>query len=329
MNALGLSKQGFKIGFGMLGTHGAQIGSVRQIVHDGDTVNIRLTDNLGVRFLGIDTAEVSYPLPGGSFVSLKNERWSDFFTSGDWRVNLNLHEGLMLHLEVRIGDGTDLAANHARQADRGQRALEASIQEDMDKSGKSNDEFGFFMAFGHEFLDGTGRLLCYLHPGKDNFKDAQLRKTLPAISYNERQLASGAALPYFIWPNIQPFLIGRPFSPENLAPDAFWKTVQRSSKLAKARRNVQDARRAGLGVFDPQDPLRLEPFELRYISRGKAPSRYVIDLSQPGLNRLLAPELYYTIPNPEDRLYIPEEYRLLFEAVGWNAEITAAALAVG
>ena len=330
MKALRLSQKGYKIGTGFLGTHGDQAGSVRQIVHDGDTLNVRLNDNLGVRFLGIDSAEISLPLPSaGTFIHLKDARWEAFFKSGAWKNNLFLHPGLMLDLEVRIGLGNDIAANQARQADRAQRTLEQMIQSDLDQSDKTEEDFEFFMAFGHEFLDSTGRLLCYLHSARENFSDRKLRDTLSTRSYNERQLAAGAAYPYFIWPNIQPFMTGKPFAPDNLDPENFWLTVQRSSKLQQARKSIKSARAAGLGIFDPQDPLRLAPFELRYISRHRAPERYVIDLSQPGVGRLLAPELYYTIPNPEDRLFIPSEYRLLFEATGWAVETTDQVEAMG
>jgi len=320
MSALGLSSHGFKIGTSNFGNHGSMVGSIKQIVHDGDTVEARLNDNIGIRFLGIDSAEVSYPLPATSFVSLSNDRWDVFFNSGKWRNGLNFHAGLMQYLENRIGDGHDVAANHARHAERAQRALEEILQSDLTLSGKKGTEFTMFMAFGHEFLDGTGRLLCYLNSSITNFDDPIVGKAVTKLSYNERQMASGAAMPYFIWPNIQPFLLGSPFTPANIRPETFWKTVRNSSKLKSARKNVLAARVAGKGVFDPQDPLRLEPFELRFISRRKPPTRYVIDLAQPGINRILAPQQYFQIPNPEDRLFIPEEYIMLFEHLGWTVE---------
>ena len=320
MSALGLSSRGFKIGTSIFGNHGAKMGSVKQIVHDGDTVEGRLNDNIGIRFLGIDSAEISFPLPASTFVSLKNDRWDAFFTSGKWRTGLNFDAGLLQNLESRIGDGQDVAPNHARHADRAQRSLEDIIQDDLDLSGKKPAEFAFFMAFAHEFLDGTGRLLCYLNSADTNFADPEVAKAVTKLSYNERQMASGAAMPYFIWPNIQPFLLGSPFTPANIRPETFWKTVKGSSKLKSARKNVAAARAAGLGVFDPQDPLRLEPFELRFISRRKPPTRYVIDLSRPDTNRLLCPQQYYQIPNPEDRLFIPAEYVMIFEHLGWVVE---------
>ncbi|MEQ1746059.1 MAG: hypothetical protein ABMA02_11575 [Saprospiraceae bacterium] len=320
MSALRLSQQGFKIGTSVFGNHGAKPGSVKQIVHDGDTVDARLNENIGVRFLGIDSAEVSFPLPASSFVNLSNDRWDVFFTSGKWRNGLTLEAGLLQNLEVRIGNGTDVAPNHARHAERAQRALEETIHNDLNLSGKSPADFTFFMSFGHEFLDGTGRLLCYLNSADTNFDDPEVAKAVTKLSYNERQLASGAALPYFIWPNLQPFMMGSPFVPDNIRPATFWKAIKRSSKLKSARKSVQDARSAGKGVFDPADPQRLEAFELRFISRRKPPTRFVIDLSKPEGNTLLAPQRYFQVPNPEDRLYIPAEYRMLFEHLGWVVE---------
>jgi endonuclease YncB( thermonuclease family) len=70
---------GLTIGHAALGTHGAETGSVRQQVHDGDTVIVRPSGNLGVRFLGIDTPEVSFQLPGDrAFRSIADKRWVEF-----------------------------------------------------------------------------------------------------------------------------------------------------------------------------------------------------------------------------------------------------------
>lgn len=319
--ALGLSSGGFKIGSSLLGHHGERTGSIRQLVHDGDTINVRLPGNIGLRFLGIDSPEVSFPLPGSSaFVALKNPRWADFFASGKWRKNLRLPEHLMEHLKNRIQDRAEVAHNHARHAERAECSLEAAMLADFEKSNRPAEEYRLFMAFAYEFLDATGRLLGYLHPDANNFDDAALAKQIATLSYNERQLIAGTALPYFIWPNIQPFLRLNPFAQENLRPEQFWKNVQSSSRLKKARRSVQAARKAGLGVFDKEDPLLLEPFELRFISRRRLPARLVIDLRQPGHNYLLSPDQYYRIPHAEDRLFVPADFRVLFEHAGWSVQ---------
>jgi hypothetical protein len=60
------------------------------------------------------------------------------------------------------------------------------------------------------------------------------------------------------------------------------------------------------------------PFELRLVSRAKAPDRYVIDLGNPGSSEILHPEDYYTIASPEDRLYVPSEYVSVFKLAGWT-----------
>ncbi|HEU0201673.1 MAG TPA: hypothetical protein VFR86_14730, partial [Burkholderiaceae bacterium] len=55
-----------KVGHIGLGVHGDGIGTVAQQVHDGDTVVGRALGNISVRFLGVDTAEISFTLPGSS-----------------------------------------------------------------------------------------------------------------------------------------------------------------------------------------------------------------------------------------------------------------------
>jgi hypothetical protein len=54
-----------------------------------------------------------------------------------------------------------------------------------------------------------------------------------------------------------------------------------------------------------------------FLARRQPPERWLIDLSA-GDDRLLAPQRYRTVPNPEDRLFIPEEYVPLFEQNGWK-----------
>ncbi|MCC7244293.1 MAG: hypothetical protein IT269_01325, partial [Saprospiraceae bacterium] len=280
--SLWVSRQGFKLGQGMLGMHGGATGSVKQNVHDGDTVAVRLVHDLSFRFFGMDSPEVSFEFPGtgGKFVSIGNERWDHFFTSGQWREGLDhFHPGLLADLKARIGDGVGVAANHAKLADDAQGILETAMLADLALSGKSKDDFRLFFAFAHEFLDGYGRLLAYLHPSADNFENGEYPKGVEK-SYNERQLAQGGGIPYFIWPNVQPFLRGRPFAQENVNPEGFWEMMRsRASKLNSARKAVAQAREMNLGIFDANEPLRVMPFELRFLSRKKAPDRYFIDLS--------------------------------------------------
>ncbi|HNG88571.1 MAG TPA: hypothetical protein PK858_00145, partial [Saprospiraceae bacterium] len=154
----------------------------------------------------------------------------------------------------------------------------------------------------------------------DNFEDETARTEANRWSYNERQLLNGSALPYFIWPNLQPFLSIPAFSEDAVRPNQFWKRVNGSKKLQEARRLTAQARTAGLGLHDPAHPLLLRASELRYISRKKGPDRYVINLAEPGNHRLLLPERYFLIPQDEDRLYVPKEYLPIFQLYGWELE---------
>jgi endonuclease YncB( thermonuclease family) len=57
-------RSGLTIGRFALGQRGDGTGSVRQQVHDGDTINVSAVGNFGVRFLSIDAPEISFTLPG-------------------------------------------------------------------------------------------------------------------------------------------------------------------------------------------------------------------------------------------------------------------------
>jgi hypothetical protein len=78
------------------------------------------------------------------------------------------------------------------------------------------------------------------------------------------------------------------------------------------------------GAFSP-DPLRLLPFELRYLARTttgtsphrSGPDRWVIDISTP-TSDLLGPQRYIEIPYPEDRLWVNVDHVPLFIEHGWN-----------
>jgi hypothetical protein len=68
---------------------------------------------------------------------------------------------------------------------------------DVDDSGGSVAELGLFLAFAHDVIDRYGRLLAFVH------RDDPVAQPRP---YNEHLLAGGVALPYFIWPNVAPFI---------------------------------------------------------------------------------------------------------------------------
>ena len=317
------TKGGLKVGRGGLGIRGSVRGTVSQETHDGDTVAVDADGDLGVRFLGVDAPEVSLPLPGGPrFVPITDARWAEFldhpFARGLPKFDPPLSAGLRSHLAARCKP--DEAGNHARLASAAERALESEIKDDIDGLEQTAETFRFFFAFAHEVMDGSGRLLAYVNRDQPNEASPRPRPK----SYNERLLALGVVTPYFIWPNIDPYrrqtsLVDAVPSPGGITPSGHHERAARS--LEEARRVVREAREARLGVNDPASPLGLYPFELRFISRRRPPDRWVIDLSA-GDDRLVTPDRYYTIRNPEDRLFIPAEYVPLFEASGWRRDGT-------
>jgi endonuclease YncB( thermonuclease family) len=317
-NSLWVKSPNLKLGVSAFGLHGKKIGSVRQIVHDGDTLNTRLIYNLGVRFLGIDTPEISFQFPEtNTFIKLSDKRWENFFRSGKWKENLAIGQDLYHYFNNIIGNGKNVAANQAALAKSAEKSLEKIITSDVKKSKRSTKSFSFFMAFGNDFLDVYGRLLCYLNSSTENFRNQKDKDEIKKLSYNERQLAAGWAVPYFIWPNIQPFLAVRAFAKENILPRNFWTIIKKASKLHQARKFVSEARSSNKGIFNSANPLKLMPYELRIIARKSSPYRFVIDLRDEGGNALLKPEQYIKIPHQEDRLYIPSEYVPIFRVFGW------------
>ena len=103
--------------------------------------------------------------------------------------------------------------------------------------------------------------------------------------------------------------------PNTVAPAEV--TVEELESLDAARESVRQARQQSVGIFDPENPLRIYPFELRFLSRRTPPERWVIDLSA-GDDLLRNPQAYHLIPNVEDRLFVPEEYVGLFVSKGWQ-----------
>lgn len=296
-----------------LGIHGAGIGSPAQQVHDGDTVNVRALGNFGLRFLGIDAPEVSFDLPGGglTFVSIGNPKWEEFlsdpFNAEKWG-EITLSTALKKYLKTVTGPGT--ATNHAHHAGPPEGFLEAEIKKDLAALGQTKEDFKFFLVFAYEIMDGYGRLLAYLNADYP----APPRPT----HYNERLLEAGLTIPYFIFPNVDPFMKDKaPGRSVGANPEEFRQKIARSPKLTAARAWVKAAREAKKGVFEAGNPLRLMPFELRFLAQRRAPNRWVIDLSKAD-NVLIRPEKYFTVPNLEDRLFIPEEFVPLFVERGWR-----------
>ena len=316
--SLWINRQKLKLGVSAFGYYGKKIGSIKRIVHDGDTVSTRLIHNLGVRFLGIDTPEISFQFPETNiFVSLSNKKWDNFFKSGKWKENFDIGQDLYHYLSNIIGNGKNVANNQFEIAKEAEKSLVKIITSDLKKSKRGEKSFTFFMAFANEFLDWYGRLLCYLNSSTDNYRSQKHKDEIKKFSYNERQLAAGLAVPYFIWPNIQPFLSIDAFSKKNVIPKNFWILIKSSTKLHQARKFVSDARTNSVGIFNSSNLLKLLPFELRMIARKQKPNRYVIDLRDEGSNVLLTPEEYIKIPHSEDRLFIPYEYVPIFRVFGW------------
>jgi hypothetical protein len=312
---------GLKVGRAVLGARGDVPGSVRQQTYDGDTVIVDLDGTLGLRFLGVDAPEVSFTLPGGmTFVSVADERWTAFlaspFAAEYGPFEPPLEPALEAHLLAAVGP--DAAPNHARLAEEAERALESLVLDDIDALGQTAETFRFFCAFATEVMDVYARLLCYLNRNQPHEDSPEPRPK----SYNERLLALGQVLPYFIWPNVDPYrrqerLVDAVPTPGSLSPENTGSGDRRA--LDDARASVKEARAAGLGVFAPADPLLVYPFELRFMSRRSPPDRWVIDLAA-GDDLLRRPQSYHEIANPEDRLFVPEEYVPLFATKGWRTE---------
>lgn len=80
------------IGHAALGYRGGVAGSVRQQVHDGDTINVRAVGNFGVRFLGIENTsqilrpENYYTIPNPEDRLFVPEEYVPLFTGTGWRT---------------------------------------------------------------------------------------------------------------------------------------------------------------------------------------------------------------------------------------------------
>jgi endonuclease YncB( thermonuclease family) len=309
------------IGRAGLGLRGQTVMSPAFAVHDGDTIFARALANISLRFLGVDTPEVAFTLPE-EFTPpdqeprptlIKDEQWETFLSGpfANWPdakevLGADLHAYLVDH----TGPGT--AANHAKLAEIAEDTLEGFVKADVTKfANGSNSEFVFFLRYAKDVIDRYGRLLAYLtvNVDKNNLAAA------PKLSCNERMLEEGTAAPYFIWPNLDPFKQQPTLLDAVPAPDEM-TAVANSGRLKKARQLVAAARDNDKGIFG-QEPLRLQPFELRYLAGKRGPDRPVIDMaSNDGV--ILDATDYPTIEKIEDRLYIPAEYVPLFENHGWQ-----------
>ena len=311
---------GLTVGHARLGDHSSGVGSVAQMVHDGDTVTVAALGNLGVRLLGVDAPEISFRLPGSNaFTSIGTASWETFLTDpfdARWGAfGTPLEPGLVAHLKAHLGPG--VGANHNRHAINAQRGFESEVQNDLVTLGKTKDDFEFFISFAFEVMDRYGRLLGYINRDQPASSSWVPRP----LSYNERLLKLGLVTPYFIWPNVDPFRSKGSKEAAVIQPHKARDEADRNPKLRNALAWVHQAREDGLGLFNPagDGSLRLLPFELRFLAGRRAPDRWVIDLDSTS-DVLIRPQRYYTVPKPENRLFIPSEYKPLFEAAGWKEQ---------
>jgi hypothetical protein len=288
--------------------------SVPDAVADGDTVGAQLDGTGSVRFLGVDAPEKSFEQPLGGPQRLDGLPWEQFLTNpfAPGLPASGLDPALIAHLQLRVGSGA--AANHHLHAVAAETALQGFIQSDIAALGQTPEQFRFFASFSYEVFDTFGRFLAFLNR---NQPDSNVPAPRP-LSYNERMLEAGKALPYFIWPNVNPFRDADTVADAVPVPGTA-NVIGSSGPLKRARDFVKNARAAGVGVFSALDPLRFEAFEVRYLGRGGSPTRAVIDLSRND-DVILRPASYFKIPLPEDRLFIPAEFIPLFAARGWRLE---------
>lgn len=281
--------------------------ATEKVVYDGDTINVDLTGSGALRFLGVDTAEIKI---GNS--PLNSERWVARLSEPGLLDQIPLDPGLRDRLRARFGP--DTALNHHRHALAAQAHLRKLVADDMAEQGLTAEEFRLFAEFSYEVFDGYARFLVFANR-------AQKTGQRP-LSYNERMLRDGFTEPYFIWPNIAPYRDFKTVADAVPFPGQA-QAQAKTGKLGFARKLVQDARAAAqaskTGVFNPDDPLVMSAFEVRFLDRKAPPNRAVIDLSVKS-DVLLHPQSYWKVANPEDRLYVPAEFIPAFAALGWKLE---------
>lgn len=324
--AIGQTSSKLTYGKAIFGEYDGKPGSVKEIVYDGDTVNVEADGNLGVRFLGIDTPEKRFTLKTGSvFINTNNDQFktylTDPFADDADGYKAKLDQELIDYLNNKLG--AECGDNHYFHAEEAHRGLERFIGSDVDKlqpqaAAEQKDPrelYKFFMMFSYEIMDGYGRFLCHIH------QDLPPDQRAGRLSYNDQMLEAGLAEPYFIFPNINPFRKKPNILEAVPAPADFEDKVIKDSTLKKARQYVKDARAGEKGIFRKTDkgPLMLSPFELRFLARRSPPSRHVIDLNdtQPKIKK---PLKYHEIEFPEDRLFINVEHVPLFQKKGYEIE---------
>ena len=302
-------------GFAVFGERSNRVGTVDELVHDGDTITVKAAGDFGIRLLGIDTPEVSFSLPGASFVKMTDERWTKFLTDPfdvQWGEIAALPPGMIAFLKTRIGP--HVARDHFAHAEHARIAFGNEIKADQKIMG-SGDKFRFFLVFGFEVMDAYGRFLCLINRDQPD----RNKPTKRPNTYNLRLLEQGRAFPYFIWPNINPWDKPDSIMKAVFKPGTAALSMDKNGEIERARNAVRNARGKHLGLFDATRPMLLEPFELRMLSRRGGPSRYLIDLTKND-DVLIHPKNYWTVPHSEDRLWIPSIYVPLFAEQGWKKQ---------
>jgi hypothetical protein len=142
--AIEQKKSGLVVGNAGLGIRGGVPGSVRHQVHDGDTVNVRALGNFGIRFLGIDAAEISFMLPGErKFTGLYDGKWEIFLSNpfAEELVSFDppLTPELRNYLQTRVGPGA--AMNQHTHAEAAEDILEEEILGDLKVLGQNEENF--------------------------------------------------------------------------------------------------------------------------------------------------------------------------------------------
>ncbi|MEV0585808.1 hypothetical protein [Nonomuraea sp. NPDC050310] len=308
---------GITVGHGLLARARGAAQPLDKVVHDGDTINIAADGNFGVRLLGVDAPEVSFELPRNpdfpddpkSFVKIEHPAWTRFLSDPFAKGYPELKLRTALHADLLARLGPDAGPNHARHSVPATAALREMMRLDIEEQGLTGETFKLRLAFAHEILDRYGRLLAYVNR-------EQKLKPRPD-PYNERLLAAGHVVPYFIWPNVDPFVRQEGRVSDAVPPPGSALQLASAGALGRARDAVQRARQAGLGLWEHAGPLAILPFELRFLAQRRAPDRYVMDLSD-NARELLHPQSYFRVPHPEDRLYVNAEHAPLFREKGWS-----------
>lgn len=115
--AITILASGMRVGVSMLGRHGDGRGSPIQQVHDGDTIVVEAAGNLSVRFVGMDTPEASFTLPGSSrFRRISGADWDHFlndpFAGTPNEFTTGLGNALLEHLQGRPAGAGDKGFIH-------------------------------------------------------------------------------------------------------------------------------------------------------------------------------------------------------------------------